>query len=201
MKARYLKALLGTTRPTAEYEEYIAVGSPLCHNLLTVDKKTLAMRFALTDSWLKDHRKYLTVKGDEELLAIWDKLAALIESGEIRDIIAGHDDIPEEHRITIWVANGSKIEETYTDIPEWPNTTYDGKMLYSNTTFTDKTKAAAYAISSAWGEIRSVRRELKSTESRLEMLNGLMAEARTALAGFLADGYIAAGIEPEDSLA
>ncbi len=48
MKARYLRKLLnGTTYRVGNHGEYIAVGSPLCHDLIKVDKATLKLTYAL----------------------------------------------------------------------------------------------------------------------------------------------------------
>ena len=88
MKARVLKKLLNDTEYlVADHGEYIAVGSPLCHKLISVDKATLKVTYAL-DTY-GGGRKSLDNK---ELKAIWDKLHELIESGEIKDIIEGQED-------------------------------------------------------------------------------------------------------------
>jgi hypothetical protein len=51
MKARLLKKILNNTGYIINNKrDYIAVGSPLCHDLISVDKKTLKLKYAL-DTW------------------------------------------------------------------------------------------------------------------------------------------------------
>ena len=51
MKARLLKKLLNDTGyAVSNHDEYIAVGSPLCHDLISVNKQTLNLKYAL-DTW------------------------------------------------------------------------------------------------------------------------------------------------------
>ena len=48
MKARLLKKLLNdTSYSVSNNKEYIAVGSPLCHDLMSVNKETGKVKYAL----------------------------------------------------------------------------------------------------------------------------------------------------------
>jgi hypothetical protein len=48
MKARLLTKLLNDTKYNVNNNrDYIAVGSPMCHNLISVNKKTLKLEYAL----------------------------------------------------------------------------------------------------------------------------------------------------------
>ena len=48
MKARLLKKLMNDTGYyPGDYGDYIALGSPLCHNLMSVDKESLKVTYAL----------------------------------------------------------------------------------------------------------------------------------------------------------
>ncbi len=178
MKARLLKKLMGECGyyPN-DNTDYIALGSPLCHNLISVDKKTLDIKYALDT--FKEGKEGLMkrssyVDGVSNILKIWNRLEEIIQSGEILDVINGVDEI--ENPITIWTINNGELVQTYTDKMEWPNTTYDGKTIYENTYFDSKEKAIEYAIreySAGVGILeRSVERlskDLQEANDSLEM--------------------------------
>jgi len=89
MRARKLRKLLNDTGYTiGDYGEYIAIGSPYIHRLINVNKKTLELKYALDT--FNDGRSAIRNK---ELEFIWDKMKELIESGEIKEIIEGNDEI------------------------------------------------------------------------------------------------------------
>ena len=89
MKARKLKKILNDTQYTVhETREHICVGSPLCSELFTVDKKTLKVKYALDT--FREGRGALK-HSSEHLLFIWDKLHELVDSGEIKELIEGED--------------------------------------------------------------------------------------------------------------
>lgn len=134
MKARLLKQILNTTRPTGDYGDYIAVGSGLSHQLINIDKKTLTLRYTLGES-----------PDDKELLAIWNKLQELIESGEIIDIIEGADVI--ENPLPVFMINDDgEVCESVTDAYGYPNTDNNGVMLYNNTHFSNREDAIRFGI-------------------------------------------------------
>lgn len=138
MKARLLKKLLNDTRyAVSDHDGYIAIGSPLCHDLISVNKQTKQIKYAL-DTWRKG-RKAVDESGNEELAFIWDKLSELIASGEIEDIMNGVDHI--ENPLPVFTIRFGKLVETTTDAYEWPNVTKEGWMMYENTCF--KTKEGA----------------------------------------------------------
>jgi hypothetical protein len=143
MKARYLKSLLGTKRPVTDDGEKVCVGSSMVHDLISVDKKTLQLRYALG----YPGRGRDTIK-DAELLAIWDKLQSLIDSGEMKAIIEENDVI--ENPITVYTYDREfKIVESLTDAVGYPNVTYDGKQMYNNTHFADINDARREALKEA----------------------------------------------------
>lgn len=158
MKARLLTKLLNDTRYTVNNNSnYIAVGSPLCHDLISVDKKTLKIKYAL-DTWKKG-RESLTDRTNDELLFIWDKLQELIDNGEIHDIIEGEDEI--ENPLPIFTVYDGKLIESVTDKYGWPNTTIDGYIMYENTYFPTKEQAIKYGV-------RECESTLKYAITRLE---------------------------------
>jgi len=176
MKARKLKQILNDTGyAVSNHEDYIAVGSPLCHDLISVDKKTLNVKYAL-DTFRKgreclEHKT--NSKGESELLFIWDKLHELIQNGEIQDIITGKDII--ENPLPVFTVNNGELVESVTDKYGWPNTDDNGICMYDNTHFPTKKEAIQYGIEEYESRIiysnkRIVQIELELSKAK-EMLN------------------------------
>jgi hypothetical protein len=152
MKSRKLKKILNNTDYSiGDHGEYIAVGSPLCHDLFSVNKETLKVKYAL-DTWNKG-RKALEREGYEEGLFIWDKLHELVQTGEIKEIIEGHDEISP--KLPVFYCEDGKLIESFTDKYGWPNTTYDGVLMYDNTHFKTKVEALKQGIreTKTWAKI------------------------------------------------
>lgn len=176
MKARLLKKLLNNTGyAVSNHREYIAVGSPLCHDLISVNKETLNLKYAL-DTW-REGRKSLEGKsnkeGENELLFIWDKLAELIASGEIKDIIDGKDEI--ENPLPIFSVEDGKLVESITDKYGWPNTDDNGICMYENTHYPTKQQAIEYGIreykaglSMSLDNVKEKEKELRDSQIRVE---------------------------------
>jgi len=167
MKARLLTKILNNTGYTVNNNtDYIAVGSPLCHNLISVDKKTLKLKYAL-DIWNKGRESI----DDDELLFIWDKLQELIDSGQIKYLIEGVDVI--ENPLPVYTVEDGKLIETFTDRYGWPNVTINGDIMYENTYFKTKLEAIEYGIKEYEAGMKMVqntiderRKELKEMEER-----------------------------------
>ena len=142
MKARLLTKILNNTKYTVNNnQDYIAIGSPLCHDLISVNKKFLKIRYAL-DTWNEGR---LSVKhANEELLFIWDKLQELIDNGQIKDIIDGVDII--ENPLPVYTVKKGELIESFTDKYGWPNTTINGEIMYNNVWFKTKQEAIKYGI-------------------------------------------------------
>lgn len=140
MKARLLKKILNNTGYIINNnDDYIAVGSPLCHDLISVNKKTLKLRYAL-DTWHEGRNSLRS----EELLFIWDKLQELINNGEIKNIIEGQDEI--ENPLPVFTVRDGKVVKSFTDQYGWPNITIDGDEMYDNTWFKTELEAIKYGI-------------------------------------------------------
>lgn len=168
MKARLLKKLLNNTNySVSNHDKYIAVGSPLCHDLLSVDKKTLKVAYAL-DSF-REGRKCLehksNSKGENELLFIWDKLHELIENGQIHDIINGKDFI--ENPLPVFTVDNGRLIESVTDKYGWPNTDDDGVCMYESTHFPTAKEAVEYGLSEYEAARRHVLMKIKELEAQL----------------------------------
>lgn len=144
MKARLLKKILNTRYNVHGNTEYVCVGSPLCSDLISVHKKELTIKYAL-DSYKKGRASLSNRYNDnDELLLIWDKLQELIDSGEIKDIIEGVDELEKPLPVyTIWKG---LLVETTTDEYGWPNTTVSGELMYNNTYFKTRKEALEYGI-------------------------------------------------------
>lgn len=162
MKARLLRKIMNDTKYIPENnEDYISMGSALCHNLISVNKKTLEVKYAL-DTFGKGRASLK----HEELEFIWDKFHELIKTGEIHDIINGVDEI--ENSIPVWTVKDGQLIETYTDEYGWPNTTYDGYVMYENIYFKTKKEAIEYAISENESGIRFMSDVLDKKEKELK---------------------------------
>lgn len=147
MKARLLKQILNNTSYNVHNKhDKICIGSALCSDLISVDKKNLNVKYAL-DTW-REGRKSLegksNSKGENELLFIWDKLHELIENGDIHDIINGDDIL--ENPLPIYTVIDGKLIETYTDTYGYPNITISGELMYENEYFKTKEKAISEGI-------------------------------------------------------
>ena len=174
MQARKLKKLLNNTGyRIGDYDDYIAVGSPMCHKLISVDKKTLNVKYAL-DSF----RQGRAALGSSELEFIWDKLHELKESGEITEIINGVDHI--ENPITIYtVVDGTLIEKTTDRFLDLSADSYDYSTTHDGEIFVDgyyltKEEAIKYGILNLTRRIFHIkesvsckRKELQEAEERL----------------------------------
>jgi len=172
MKARYLKELLNNTKYNVHNQrKKICVGSPLCSDLIHVYKDTFVLVYAL-DTW-KEGRDSLVRKGEKnnELLFIWDTLADLIRSGEIRDIIQGNDTI--ENPIPVFTVERGNLVEEVTDTFGYPNITHAGNMMYDNTHFKTKEEAIRYGISEETYGLKWAREKVEELDNKK-----LEAEAR-----------------------
>jgi len=140
MKARLLKKILNNTGYTVgNYGDYIAIGSPLCHDLIKVTKDGFKMTYAL-DTWHKGREAL----NHPELIFIWDKLLELIASGEIKEIVNGVDEI--ENPLPVYTCEDGALIATFTDAYGWPNTTIDGIIMHDNTYFKTHQEAIDYGI-------------------------------------------------------
>lgn len=164
MKARLLKKILNNTEYIINNnEDYIAVGSPYCHCLINVDKKTLQLKYAL-DAF-REGRKSIN---DENLEFIWDKLQELIDNGQIKDIIEGQDEI--ENPLPVFTIDEFKIVESTTDKYGWPNSTINGDLMYDNTYFKTKEEAAEYGIRNHNVALQWYKESLKETKEKVMQL-------------------------------
>jgi hypothetical protein len=183
MKARLLRKLLNNTEYSiSNHEDYIAVGSPLCHNLISVDTKSLKVTYAL-DTY-REGRKSLEEKtnrkGENELLFIWDKLHELIENGQIQDIINGKDEI--KNPLPVFTVIRGDVVESVTDKYGWPNTDDNGVCMYEDTHFPTIEQAIEYGISEYKASNKHTMTRIEEVESQLMKLK----ERASLEAGYIA---------------
>jgi hypothetical protein len=178
MKARALKKILNDTGYIIhETSELICVGSPLCHDLISIRKDTLKMRYAL-DAF---HKGKASI-GNGELLAVWETLERLIATGEIHKIIAGKDVL--ENPLPVFSHDGDEIIHSFTDEYGWPNTDIEGRLMYDNTWFATEKEAIARAISDCQGAIRWRTGRVEELRAAIAKLESEIQTSATALAKF-----------------
>lgn len=173
MKVRKLRSLLNNTDYLiSNHEKYIAVGSTLCHDLISVDKETLRVKYAL-DTFNKGRESI----NHEKLIFIWDRLHELIESGEIQEIINGKDEI--ENPLPVFTIERGELIESITDKYGWPNTDDNGVCMYENTHFPTAKKAIKQGISEynsavkySLDRINEIEIELLKAKKQLETYRG-----------------------------
>ena len=182
MKARLLRKILNDTRYIVNNStEYIAVGSPLCHDLISVNKKTLCLQYALD----RGGRSTLINKGDKdgknELLFIWDKLQELIDNGQIQDIITGQDEL--ENPLPVFTVNyEGDLISTFTDEYKWwPNTTINGDVMYEGSYFKTKEEAVAYGISNIEDDIKYANQKITEIEEKLQETKDRIEKRKLAI--------------------
>jgi hypothetical protein len=108
---------------------------------------------------LRETREYL--EDNQPLARCYDVLQGLIESGEIRGIIDGNDNI--EKPIAVFYVEDGEITETQCAEMGWPNTTIDGRLMHDNEYFPTALEAAKYAYgtdhSREWEDRQFAERE------------------------------------------
>lgn len=179
MKVRFLRKILNNTEYIiSDHGEYIAVGSVLCHDLIKVEKTSLKLSFAL-DTFNKGRS---SIK-NPELEFIWDKLSELIKSGEIQAIINGYDEI--ETKIPVFYSTHERdIVESYTDELGWPNTTFDGQLMYDNYYFPTREQAVKDAFQCAKLSKTNLEERIQYLEKDLENLKKRLFRENAAIEKF-----------------
>lgn len=184
MKARYLKKLLNNTGYiVADHGEYIGVGSPLCHRLIAVDKTTMRITYAL-DAFNYGRK---ALEHNEELGQIWDTLAALIASGEMRSIMDENDVLENPVPIWFWDSKTKTIQEKRADpdAMEWPAVAHDGTQIYENNWFRTRQEAVQCAVRNLRAEKECEQRHLVKKKEEIKKYEGWLADTEAALAALL----------------
>lgn len=186
MKARYLKHLLNDTGYIVHWSESrgkkgVCIGSPLCHDLLFVDAETLNLRYAL-DSF-HEGRKSVAGRSNSELEFIWDKLAELIMSGKIKEIIREDDKL--DNPIPVYYEKDGHILTAFTDKPGYPNVTSSGILMYENTHFVKIEDAVKHGIAEVAAGVEIYGCRLSEIHNELREFTGKHREAQEQLQGLV----------------
>lgn len=183
MKSRLLKELLKTQYIIADYDSYIGIGTRLCHNLISIDKITFKLKYAL------DYNNTDTINKNSPMFDIWNKLEELISNNTMIDIINGNDELDIKLPVFYMNTEGNIIE-SYTDEYGYPNITYDGKLMYDNYFFKTKREAIIDSlerykirVNTFLDNIEKYERDLKTNKEKLktsrDIINNLERELTT----------------------
>lgn len=179
MKARELRKTLNNTGYTVhETKRKICIGSPLCSDLIYIDKENMKLNYALASRSTNPRGEIR----NKELLEIWDILDNLITTGLINDYINGEDTIKKS--VKIYKVEDGKLIVKHTEKACYPNITQDGELIYGNMFFTTKEDAfndyiethlrdSDYKIESI---IENIQGQLKNIE-KLKEQNNFIKEA------------------------
>lgn len=175
MQARKLKKILNTGYIVSQDDEYIRIGSYLCHNLITVHKETLNVKYAL-DAF---NEGISVLNKKEGLLGIWNKLLELIASGDIKDIIEKDDVIT--NKLPIYYVIDSDVIKTFTDKYGYPNVTISGYLMYNNEYFKRKKDAVKEAVKERLACIKYNKRVIENHKFGLEKESNELKENQFVL--------------------
>lgn len=162
MKSRELRKLLKDTTYTVHFEENkVCIGSPYVSHLLTVDTKTLSVKYAL-DTF----RKGRDSLGSKNLTFIWDKLHELIQTGDLQRIITENDSTVG--MFPVYSVREGCLIESFTDEFGWPHSTHDGTLMYNNTFFKTKSEAIKDGIKEECSNIKRINEHIE--QLRLDLI-------------------------------
>lgn len=170
MKARKLAALLGTGYIVHDGGKTINIGSPLCSELITMDKETKRIAYAL--GWPDKHKKPAPEKDGP--FVVWEGLERLLAAGEIDDILAGDDEI--ESPVSVFWERCGEVFESVTDQIGWPRTTKEGRLMHDNTDFATREEAVREAIHGVWYRLKNSQEREQDILRDLEAVRGRIAK-------------------------
>ena len=131
MQVRRFEKLVHTDYIVQNCGSYLAIGSAYVHDIITIDVGTLDI-------------KTPTIIGDKDtlgrIIADIKKLPLDVLRG-----IMGNDDDTASLTLPVYMWKNGKIEQTWTDDYEWPNTDHKGFILYTNATFKTEKECVEYA--------------------------------------------------------
>jgi hypothetical protein len=175
MKARKLRELLGDPGYIiSQDKDFICIGNDYVHDLISVDKKTLKVKYAL-DTFHKGRESL----GNEVLQSIWDTLHHLIETGEIREIIGGKDII--KNPLPVFTVRDGELVESVTDEYGWPNTDDDGILMYNNTHFSTQEKALKYGIREYSARVKTLGNTIGELEKKVRGFKQMRQDYRSKI--------------------
>lgn len=172
MKCRKLKAALNTGYIVHDGGKTLNIGSPLCSDLITMDKET--KRFAYALAW-PDKAKPPERDREGGPRSAWDGLKRLIDLGEFDEFLSGNDEF--EKPIPVFWQERGEIFESVTDKIGWPRTTAEGRLMHDNTDFATRAEAVKDAIHWAWYQIDHGKEREQELLKNLEEVRSRIADA------------------------
>ncbi len=145
--------------------EGVCIGSSYIHDLIII---------GFDGNFIKKDDGYANddlARYQREMLADMPKLKELIDTPDTF-----------EKSIAIWTYNGAEIIKKQCEIPEWPNVTHDGQLIYGNMFSTDRSKVVGWAKENAESHRRLVGERLKEAHQRVAEIEEMMAEADSRIA-------------------
>lgn len=142
----------------------ICIGSPYIHDLIVIGFDGSIIK-KLDSGVNEDLKRY-----QAEMLADMAKLKELVDSPDVF-----------ERSITIWTYEGGDIIEKQCEVPEWPNVTHDGEMIYENTFSFDRSQVIEWAKREAGLRHKRYVEAVDEANQRVVELETEMAVARAAV--------------------
>ena len=175
MQAMRLKEILETdmiVRLDVE-DNSLSVGSEYIPNLITIDLNDMRMSYTMGIY----HTDRSEIKS-QNILAIWDKLQALIDDGTLHEIIS-KDDVVDNPATVYRVVNGElKSFEATGD--SFPHTLLNGELIYNNVYFKDPFAALIKGYSENCLTINYNKREINELSQRLKVLQAELDDSTRA---------------------
>jgi len=150
-------------KPTGD--QLLCIGSPLCHDLISINLRTWKFKRAMSGSL-------------HQLQRVWDEMHA--DLSLLADLVAVPDTF--EKSIPVYTYKDGEIIECKCEELGWPNVTHDGQMQYENKFFADRSDAVVAGIRNAEAWIESSRRWLSETEEQLAKAKAQLARAEGSFA-------------------
>jgi len=164
MQVRRFEKLVQTGYIVQNCRDYLAIGSQFCHDLASVDVKTMNIK---TSSIVK--------RNDPK----WERIIKAIEDlprDVLKEILTLDDTIENPLPVFMWRDN--QIQETQTEDYEWPNTDHKGFILYVNTTFKTEKECAEYSRGQMAYVLESIEEYARENVRRSETLAKRISEYR-----------------------
>jgi hypothetical protein len=142
----------------------ICIGSPYIHDIIVIG----------LDGELKRRERSLS---NEDLARYQNEMDA--DLVRLKELVLSQDTF--ETSITIWTYDGGDIVEKQCEVPEWPNVTHDGQMIYENTHSTDRGRVIEWAKRNAEAYLRLATERTDEAKERYKKCEAMVAEAKADL--------------------
>lgn len=139
----------------------ICIGSPYIHDIIVIGFDGL-------------FRRRLQPCRNDDLCRYQEEMDE--DPGKLKDLIETPDIF--ENSVTIWTYKGGDIIEKQCEIPEWPNVTHDGQMIYENTHSTDRSEVVEWAKQNAEAYLIMATEQAEEARKRLTECQQMFAEAK-----------------------